>query len=33
MKDLISVIKMQAVRLSDTGTELASRMNETTGEV
>jgi methyl-accepting chemotaxis protein len=33
MKELISVIKMQAARLSETGTDLASRMNETTGEI
>ncbi|MDR2398212.1 MAG: methyl-accepting chemotaxis protein [Spirochaetaceae bacterium] len=33
MKDLIGVIKMEAARLSDTGTDLASRMNETTKEV
>jgi methyl-accepting chemotaxis protein len=33
MKDLIGVIKMEAARLSDTGTDLASRMNETTREV
>ena len=33
MKNLISVIKMRASRLSDTGTDLAFRMNETTSEV
>jgi methyl-accepting chemotaxis protein len=33
MKELISVIKMQAARLSETGTDLAFRMNETTGKV
>jgi methyl-accepting chemotaxis protein len=33
MKELISVIKTQASRLSETGTDLAARMNETTGEV
>jgi methyl-accepting chemotaxis protein len=33
MKDLISVIKMQAARLSDTGIDLSANMSETAAEV
>ncbi|MDR0450962.1 MAG: methyl-accepting chemotaxis protein [Treponema sp.] len=33
MKELIGVIKTEAGRLSDAGADLASRMNETTGEM
>jgi methyl-accepting chemotaxis protein len=33
MKDLISVIKMQAARLSDTGIDLSAHMSETAAEI